>query len=50
MGTTRSLIVNCLIPHPKKSNTMLIFNTDAMGPVASMHIGTDAIEWVNKSH
>ena len=48
-GTTPSLIVNCLIPHLEKSNAMLICNTDAMGQVASIHIGTDAIEWVNKS-
>ena len=32
----------------KKSEAMLICKTHAMGPVAPIHIGTDAIEWVNK--
>ena len=42
-------ILNRLTPHPQKSEAMLICKTRAMGPVTSIHIGTDAIEWVNKS-
>ena len=42
-------ILNRLTPHPQKSEAMLIYKTCAMGPVAPIHIGTDAIEWVNKS-
>ena len=42
-------ILNRLSPHPQKSEAMLIYKTRAMGPVAPIHIGTDAIEWVNKS-
>ena len=36
-------------PHPQKSEAMLICKTRAMEPVAPIHIGTDAIGWVNKS-
>ena len=42
-------ILNRLTPHPLKSEAMLICKTHAMEPVAPIHIGTDAIEWVNKS-
>ena len=43
-------ILNRLTPHPEKSEAMLICKTRATGPVAPIHIGTDAIVWVNKSH
>ena len=39
-----------LIPHPQKREVMLIYKTHAMGSVTPIHIGTDAIEWVNKSN
>ena len=42
-------ILNRLTPHPQKSEAMLICKTRAMEPVAAIHIGTDAIGWVNKS-
>ena len=42
-------ILNRLSPHPEKSEAMLICKTRATGPVAPIHIGTDAIVWVNKS-
>ena len=41
-------ILNCFTPHPEKSNAMLICKARAMGPVAPIHMGTYAIEWVNK--
>ena len=44
-------ILNRLTPHLEKSEAiMLICKTHATGPVAPIHIGTDAIVWVNKSH
>ena len=42
-------ILNRLTPHPEKSEAMLICKTRATGPMAPIHIGTDAIVWVNKS-
>ena len=36
-------ILNRLTPHPEKSEAMLICKTRATGPVAPIHIGTDAI-------
>ena len=42
-------ILNRLTPHPEKSEAILICKTRATGPVAPIHIGTDAIVWVNKS-
>ena len=42
-------ILNRLTPHPEKSEAVLICKTRATGPVAPIHIGTDAIVWVNKS-
>ena len=41
-------ILNRLTRHPQKSEAMLICKTRATGPVAPIHIGTDAILWVNK--
>ena len=43
-------ILNRLTSHPEKSEAMLICKTRPKGPVAPIHIGTDAIVWVNKSH
>ena len=42
-------ILNRLNPHPEKSEARLFCKTSAMGPLAPIHIGTDAIEWANKS-
>ena len=42
-------ILNRLTPHPEKSEAVLICKTRATGPVAPIHIGNDAIVWVNKS-
>ena len=42
-------ILNRLTPHPQKSEAMLICKTRPMGPVAPIYIGSDAIEWVEKS-
>ena len=42
-------ILNRLTPHPEKSEAILICKTRATGPVGPIHIGTDAIVWVNKS-
>ena len=42
-------ILNRLTPHPQNSEAMLICKTRARGPLAPILIGTDAIEWVNKS-
>ena len=41
--------LNRLTPHPQKSEAMLICKTLPMGPVATIYIGSDAIEWVKKS-
>ena len=41
--------LNRLTPHPEKSEAMLICKTRDRGSVALIHIGTVAIEWVNKS-
>ena len=43
-------ILNRLTPRPENSEAVLICKTRATGPVAPIHIGTDAIVWVNKSH
>ena len=42
-------ILNRLTSHPQKGEAMLICKTRALGPVPSIHIDTDAIEWVKKS-
>jgi len=42
-------ILNRLTQHPEKSEAMLICKTRATRPVVPIHIGTDAIVWVNKS-
>ena len=42
-------ILNRLTPNRQKCEAMLICKTRAMEPVAPIHMGTDAIGWVNKS-
>ena len=42
-------ILNRLTLHPEKGEAMLICKTRTTRPVAPIHIGTDAIVWVNKS-
>ena len=41
-------ILNRLTLDPQKSEAMLICKTRVIGPVALIHIGIDAIDWVNK--
>ena len=41
-------LLNRLTPHPEKSEAMLISKTRAVGPMISIRMGTDIIEWVNK--
>ena len=43
-------ILNRLTRHLQKSEAMLICKTCAMEPIAPIHVGTDTIRWVNKSH
>ena len=43
-------LLNRLTHHSKKSKAMLINKTRVVGPMMSIRMGTDIIEWVNKSH
>ena len=42
-------ILNNLTPHPERKRSYSNLQTRVTGPVAPIHIGTDAIVWVNKS-
>ena len=42
-------LIKRLALHPGKSEAMLISKTRTTGPLAPIQMGTDTIEWVNKS-